>query len=151
SLTSTATTSIDVNDPRQRPPLVTGEQTLHSVTETVSKIAERPKPPRAWYVAFAISSSLTLMFFSLIGYLIFKGTGIWGNNSPVFWAWPIVNFVFWVGIGHAGTLISAILFLFRQNWRTSINRFAEAMTIFAVICAAIFPGIHVGRVWFAYW
>ena len=148
---ATATTSIDVNDPRQRPPLVTGEQTLHSVTETVSKIAERPKPPRAWYVAFAISSSLTLMFFSLIGYLIFKGTGIWGNNSPVFWAWPIVNFVFWVGIGHAGTLISAILFLFRQHWRTSINRFAEAMTIFAVICAGIFPAIHVGRVWFVYW
>ncbi len=148
---ATATTELDLNDPRRRPPLVTGEQDLHSITETVSKIAERPKPPRAWYVAFAIASSLTLMFFSLIGYLVYEGTGIWGNNSPVFWAWPIVNFVFWVGIGHAGTLISAILFLFRQNWRTSINRFAEAMTIFAVICAAIFPGIHVGRVWFAYW
>ncbi len=77
---------------------------------------------------------------TLIGYLIYKGVGIWGNMSPVFWAWPIVNFVFWVGIAHAGTLISAILFLFRQNWRTSINRASEAMTIFAVVCAGIFPG-----------
>ena len=91
------------------------------------------------------------MLFGLIGYLIATGVGVWGNNAPVFWAWPIVNFVFWVGIGHAGTLISAILFLFRQNWRTSINRFAEAMTIFAVACAGIFPAIHVGRVWFVYW
>jgi molybdopterin-containing oxidoreductase family membrane subunit len=89
--------------------------------------------------------------FSLIVYLIATGVGVWGNNIPVAWAWPIVNFVFWVGIGHAGTLISAILFLFRQNWRTSINRFAEAMTIFAVVCAATFPGIHVGRIWLAYW
>jgi len=91
------------------------------------------------------------MFLGLIGYLIVTGVGVWGNNSPVFWGWPIVNFVFWLGIGHAGTLISAILFLFRQKWRTSINRFAEAMTIFAVVCAGIFPGIHIGRVWFAYW
>ena len=76
---------------------------------------------------------------------------MWGNNNPVMWGFPIVNFVFWVGIGHAGTLISAILFLFRQKWRTAINRFAEAMTIFAVICAGTFPGIHVGRIWVAYW
>ena len=84
-------------------------------------------------------------------YLIVTGVGVWGNNSPVFWGWPIVNFVFWVGIGHAGTLISAILFLFRQQWRTSINRMAEAMTIFAVMCAGLFPGIHVGRIWLVYW
>ena len=84
-------------------------------------------------------------------YLIATGVGVWGNNSPVFWGWPIVNFVFWVGIGHAGTLISAILFLFRQQWRTSINRMAEAMTIFAVMCAGLFPGIHVGRIWLVYW
>ena len=121
------------------------------ITERVCKITERRKPPMAWYVAFAVSSSLTLMLFGLIGYLISKGVGVWGNNAPVFWAWPIVNFVFWVGIGHAGTLISAILFLFRQHWRTSINRFAEAMTIFAVMCAGIFPAIHIGRVWFVYW
>jgi molybdopterin-containing oxidoreductase family membrane subunit len=86
-----------------------------------------------------------------IGYLFWEGTGIWGLNNPIGWGWAIVNFVFWVGIGHAGTLISAVLFLFRQKWRTAINRFAEAMTIFAVICALVFPGIHVGRVWAAYW
>src|SRR5690606_24325398 len=84
-------------------------------------------------------------------YLFFAGTGTWGLNNPVNWGWAIVNFVFWVGIGHAGTLISAILFLFRQKWRTSINRAAEAMTIFAVVCAGLFPGVHIGRVWGAYW
>jgi molybdopterin-containing oxidoreductase family membrane subunit len=126
-------------------------KSYHAVTERVCEIAERPRPSRAWYIAITISSSLTLMFFGLVGYLISTGVGVWGNNAPVFWAWPIVNFVFWVGIGHAGTLISAILFLFRQDWRTSINRFAEAMTIFAVACAGIFPAIHVGRIWFVYW
>jgi molybdopterin-containing oxidoreductase family membrane subunit len=94
---------------------------------------------------------MAMMLGALIGYLILTGVGVWGNNNPVMWGFPIVNFVFWVGIGHAGTLISAVLFLFRQNWRTSINRFAEAMTIFAVICAGTFPGIHIGRVWLAYW
>lgn len=134
-----------------RLPLVDGQQSLSSITETVCRIVERPQTPRAWYIAFAVSSSLTLMLFGLIVYLISEGVGVWGNNSPVFWGWPIVNFVFWVGIGHAGTLISAILFLFRQQWRTSINRFAEAMTIFAVTCAGIFPAIHVGRIWLVYW
>tara|TARA_Y100000589_G_scaffold236924_1_gene224330 strand:+ start:2007 stop:3305 length:1299 start_codon:yes stop_codon:yes gene_type:complete len=105
----------------------------------------------AWYVTMAISSCMAMMLGALIGYLILTGVGVWGNNNPVMWGFPIVNFVFWVGIGHAGTLISAVLFLFRQNWRTSINRFAEAMTIFAVICAGTFPGIHIGRVWLAYW
>src|SRR4030095_13126775 len=80
-----------------------------------------------------------------------NGVGIWGNNNTVAWAWPIVNFVFWVGIAHAGTLISAILLLFRQKWRTSINRSAEAMTIFAVVCAGMFPLIHTGRIWMMYW
>jgi len=92
-----------------------------------------------------------MMLLGAVGYLLFEGIGIWGNNQPVSWAFDIVNFVFWVGIGHAGTLISAILFLFRQKWRTSINRFAEAMTIFAVICALLFPSIHVGRAWLLYW
>ncbi|MFK7817196.1 MAG: NrfD/PsrC family molybdoenzyme membrane anchor subunit, partial [Planctomycetaceae bacterium] len=119
--------------------------------DQVASLAEKPTATRAWKIAFAISVSATLMFFSLIVYLLVAGVGVWGNNAPVFWGWPIVNFVFWVGIGHAGTLISAILFLFRQDWRTSINRFAEAMTIFAVTCAGIFPAIHVGRVWFVYW
>jgi len=136
--------------PGQRASLITGKQTFSSVTEMVCAVAEQPQP-MIWYVLFGFSSLTALMFLSLIGYLILTGVGIWGNMSPVFWAWPIVNFVFWVGIGHAGTLISAILFLFRQNWRTSINRAAEAMTIFAVICAGIYPGIHVGRAWLAFW
>jgi Ni/Fe-hydrogenase subunit HybB-like protein len=139
-----------VDIPGRRAPLVTGNQTLGSVTNLVCGIAERPQP-FIWYVWFAVAISLAGMFFTLITYLLYKGVGVWGNMSPVFWAWPIVNFVFWVGIAHAGTLISAILYLFRQNWRTSINRAAEAMTIFAVVCAGIFPGIHVGRAWLAFW
>lgn len=139
------------DDPTRRAPLVDGRQDFASVTETVCRIAERPRPPRSWYVAFMAASAMTGVFFLCIGYLIITGIGVWGNNRPVGWAFDIVNFVFWVGIGHAGTLISAILFLFRQKWRTSINRAAEAMTVFAVICAAIFPGIHIGRVWLAYW
>lgn len=138
-------------DPRRRPDLVIGDNNFETVTDKVCRIAEVPRPPRAWYVAFSISVPLMLLFFALIGYLVATGIGVWGNNQPVAWAFDITNFVFWIGIGHAGTLISAILFLFRQNWRTSINRFAEAMTIFAVICAGIFPGIHVGRPWLAYW
>jgi Ni/Fe-hydrogenase subunit HybB-like protein len=138
-------------DPRRRPPLVLGVPDLHTVTETVCSIAERPKPPREWYLAITISSAWTLVLFTMIAYLFFTGVGVWGVNVPVAWGFAIINFVFWVGIGHAGTLISAILFLFRQKWRTSINRFAEAMTIFAVICAGMFPAIHVGRPWFEYW
>ncbi len=139
------------NDPAVRPTLIVGDNDLASVTEKVCRIAEQPKPPRAWYIAFAVSLSLLGVLGIAISYLIFTGVGVWGLNHPVAWGWAIVNFVFWVGIGHAGTLISAILFLFRQKWRTSINRFAEAMTIFAVMCAGIFPGIHVGRIWVTYW
>ena len=105
----------------------------------------------AWYVAIGISSLMLLNLLVMIAYQVWNGVGVWGNNVPVGWGWPIVDFVFWVGIGHAGTLISAILFLFRQRWRTSINRAAEAMTIFAVICALLFPTIHVGRIWVIYW
>ncbi|MEJ2055930.1 MAG: polysulfide reductase NrfD, partial [Calditrichaceae bacterium] len=130
-------------------PLITGNQTFATITEKISAITER-KTPRMWYVLFGFSSSLTIILFSLIGYLVWEGIGVWGVMIPVGWGWAIVNFVFWVGIGHAGTLISAILYLFRQKWRTSINRFAEGMTLFAVICALIFPGIHVGRIWVAY-
>lgn len=137
--------------PTRRARLVLGPADCSSVTETVCAIVERPRPPLAWYVAFAISVCATGMFFAAIGYLVTTGVGVLGNNKPVFWAWPIVNFVFWIGIGHAGTLISAILFLFRQRWRTGINRFAEAMTVFAVVCAGVFPAIHVGRAWVIYW
>ena len=129
--------------------LITGNQTFASITERISSITEN-KTPKIWYVLFGAASSLALMMFSMIGYLVWDGIGVWGVQNPVGWGWAIVNFVFWVGIGHAGTLISAVLFLFRQKWRTSINRFAEAMTLFAVICALIFPGIHVGRIWVAY-
>jgi molybdopterin-containing oxidoreductase family membrane subunit len=133
-----------------RAPLVLGRQDFRSVTDAVLAPMEW-KPPRGWYVFFGASVSLLMLLVVSIGYLIWEGTGIWGLNNPVGWGWAIVNFVFWVGIGHAGTLISAILFLFRQRWRTSINRAAEAMTIFAVMCALLFPSIHVGRIWVIYW
>ena len=130
---------------------MTGDkQSFEAITETVCALAERPMT-LAWKICFAMSSSLLGVLGICILYLVTTGVGVWGNNQPVAWGFPIVNFVFWVGIGHAGTLISAILFLFRQKWRTGINRMAEAMTIFAVICAAMFPGIHVGRPWLAYW
>jgi Ni/Fe-hydrogenase subunit HybB-like protein len=128
-----------------------GDNALAKITDTVVRVVETPRPPKAWYVAFACALVLLTMFLGNIAWLFWQGTGIWGNNNPVAWAWPIVNFVFWVGIGHAGTLISAVLYLFRQNWRTAINRAAEAMTIFAVICALCFPLIHVGRPWLPYW
>jgi molybdopterin-containing oxidoreductase family membrane subunit len=140
-----------INDPCKRAPLVLGPQNSATITDTVAGIAERPRPPLAWYVAFAISSAWMVFFFALIGYLIVTGIGVWGNNRPVYWAFDITNFVFWIGIGHAGTLISAILFLLRQKWRTSINRAAEAMTLFAVACAGIYPAVHVGRIWVVYW
>jgi molybdopterin-containing oxidoreductase family membrane subunit len=131
-------------------PLIQGNPGFHGITEAVSRIAER-KTTLNWLLLFGFAGSFSLVLLGSIGYLVYEGIGIWGLQVPVAWGWAIVNFVFWVGIGHAGTLISAILFLFRQRWRTSINRFAEAMTIFAVICALIFPGIHVGRIWVIYW
>ena len=133
------------------PPLVTGNRSFHDITEMVAKHTEREKTPMAWWVAISITSLLTLLLFAMLAYKIWNGVGVWGNNQPVAWGWPIVNFVWWVGIGHAGTLISAILFLFRQQWRTGINRSAEAMTLFAVMCAGIFPAVHVGRIWVVYW
>jgi Ni/Fe-hydrogenase subunit HybB-like protein len=146
---STAAKTVKITEITE-PPLIQGNPTFSSVNEKISSIAEA-KTPRMWYVALAISGSMLLMMLGMIAYLVWEGIGIWGVNIPVGWGWAIVNFVFWVGIGHAGTLISAILFLFRQKWRTSINRFAEAMTLFAVICALIFPGVHIGRIWVFYW
>ncbi len=131
-------------------PLLGEGTTFRSITETVARVTEN-KAPRAWWVAFLIAVTFLGVMTASIGYLFWAGTGVWGNNAPVYWAWDITNFVWWIGIGHAGTLISAVLFLFRQKWRTGINRFAEAMTIFAVICALIYPGIHVGRAWYAYY
>ncbi len=139
-----------VERPGERAPLVLGESSYHSITEAVCRIAENP-PSKLWVISFLVAVHLATMLGLCIAYLFYTGVGVWGNRNPVFWGWPIVNFVFWVGIGHAGTLISAILYLFRQEWRTSINRTAEAMTIFAVVCAGTFPGIHVGRAWLAFW
>ena len=138
------------NEEIKRVPLILGNKSFKEVTDLIAKPCE-DKTPKWWFIIFSASIALAGLLFSMIGYLVWDGVGVWGLNNPVGWGFAIVNFVFWVGIGHAGTLISAILFLFRQKWRTSINRFAEAMTIFAVICAGVFPGIHIGRVWAAYY
>ncbi|MBK9119395.1 MAG: polysulfide reductase NrfD [Phycisphaerales bacterium] len=137
-------------DPRSRAPLVLGGHDFTTLTDKVVGLTFRPTPP-AWYLAFAVALALLSLLFVTVGYLLTTGVGVWGNNNTVGWGFDIVNFVFWVGIGHAGTLISAILFLLRQNWRTGVNRLAEAMTIFAVMCAGLFPALHVGRVWLVYW
>ncbi len=134
----------------RRPPLILGARDFHTITEVVSAPLER-KPSLGWWLCLLASLAMLSLLLVQTAWLFWEGIGIWGVNNPVGWGYAIVNFVFWIGIGHAGTLISAILYLFRQTWRTSINRSAEAMTIFAVMCALIFPGIHVGRVWVAYW
>ena len=121
------------------------------LTTDVANLAFSPKPGKWWYIALAISLAMLGVLVASVVYVISTGIGVWGNSNPVGWAFDITNFVFWVGIGHAGTLISAVLYLLRQDWRTSINRAAEAMTIFAVACAGIFPLLHTGRPWFAYW
>jgi Ni/Fe-hydrogenase subunit HybB-like protein len=141
---------IQPDDPVKRAPLVLGNQTFGTVTDAVASIVER-KPPRTWVLLLMMAASVLAILGGSLADLVWKGTGRWGLNHPVGWAWDITGFVFWIGIGHAGTLISAILFLFRQKWRTSINRSAEAMTIFAVMAAGIYPAFHVGRVWLLYW
>jgi molybdopterin-containing oxidoreductase family membrane subunit len=133
-----------------RPPLIEGNKSIAQVTHDVCAPMEA-RPTALWWGALLVSFSLLVLGALAIGYQIAVGVGTWGLNRTVGWAFDITNFVFWIGIGHAGTLISAILFLFRQRWRTSVNRAAEAMTIFAVMCAGIFPVIHTGRPWFAYW
>jgi Ni/Fe-hydrogenase subunit HybB-like protein len=132
-------------------PIIGPGHTFSSVTDKISAVVLAQKTPRWWFVGFAIAFSGAMLLFYAIGYLVLKGIGIWGVNIPVAWGFDIVNFVWWIGIGHAGTLISAILLLLRQEWRTSINRFAEAMTLFAVACAALFPVLHLGRPWLFYW
>lgn len=132
-----------------RTPLVAHGRSLNWLTHNICNIVEE-KTPIWWWIAFIPSALLACVCFACFGYLIFTGVGVWGENIPVAWAWDITNFVFWIGIGHAGTLISAILFLTRQRWRTAVNRAAEAMTLFAVMCAGLYPGLHVGRVWMAW-
>jgi molybdopterin-containing oxidoreductase family membrane subunit len=137
--------------PHQKSEVIAPGHTLTSVSETITKIVLTRATPRGWYVGFAVAFLLVMVLLASIAKLLVEGIGVWGVNVPVGWGFAIINFVWWIGIGHAGTLISAILLLFRQEWRTSINRFAEAMTLFAVACAGVFPLLHVGRPWLAYW
>jgi Ni/Fe-hydrogenase subunit HybB-like protein len=136
--------------PLPRAVLVENNRSYSWITEKICGIIEG-KTPTWWWVCFALACFVASFTVAGISYLVATGVGVWGHSNPVNWAWDIVNFVFWIGIGHAGTLISAILCLLRQKWRTSINRAAEAMTIFAVVCAGIFPVFHVGRVWYAFY
>lgn len=129
-------------------PLVEAKKSFKEIDEVIALPTET-KPTKGWWIAFLISSTALLIGAFSLALTFYYGIGMWGNNNPVGWAFDIINFVFWIGIGHAGTLISAILFLFRQKWRTGIARFAEAMTIFAVMTAGIFPIIHTGRPWLA--
>jgi molybdopterin-containing oxidoreductase family membrane subunit len=126
-------------------------ETYGSVTETISSIVLTRRHPKSWMFGFAVAFALVMMLLFAISYLFYRGVGIWGINIPVAWGFAIVNFVWWIGIGHAGTFISAILLLLLQKWRTSINRFTEAMTLFAVACAAMFPLLHLGRPWVFFW
>ena len=132
-------------------PVLEPGHTYASVTDHISSIVLRRKMPFGWYIGFMVGCLGVMLLTSVIGKLIFVGVGIWGINHPVGWGFDILNFVWWIGIGHAGTLISAILLLLRQDWRTSINRSAEAMTLFAVASAGLYPALHTGRPWYDYW
>ena len=133
-----------------RQPLVTGGKTYSDVTADICRPIEN-KPTSSWWMGFSLGVLFLLVLVGTLTWTVWEGIGTWNTNKSVMWGWDITNFVFWVGIGHAGTLISSILLLFRQKWRMSINRSAEAMTIFAVFCAAIFPLFHMGRVWLGFW
>jgi molybdopterin-containing oxidoreductase family membrane subunit len=139
-------TPVDVGEPVIHP-----GHTFATVTDKISSVVLTMPIRPGWVLGFTISFVLLMMFTVAVAWLLINGTGIWGINIPVGWGFDIVNFVWWIGIGHAGTLISAILLLLHQTWRQSINRFAEAMTLFAVICAGMFPVLHTGRPWLAYW
>src|SRR6187402_2061459 len=145
----------DIDDPLHAvagtgtPPVIAPGHTFGSVTDKISAIVLTRKTSLGWWFGFGIAFALFNVLMVSIVYLLAVGTGIWGINVPVGWGFAIINFVWWIGIGHAGTLISAILLLFKQTWRTSINRFAEAMTLFAVACAAMYPLLHTGRPWLA--
>jgi molybdopterin-containing oxidoreductase family membrane subunit len=155
-----ATTDLKPNDPTRNAGIdpATGEyrvlakgQTFRSITDVISDIVLTPHTPFGFLVFLGLAGSVAIMLLVAVTWLFLKGVGIWAITQPVAWGFAIINFVWWIGIGHAGTLISAILLLFKQQWRNSISRFAEAMTIFAVVCAGMFPLIHVGRPWLGYW
>jgi molybdopterin-containing oxidoreductase family membrane subunit len=137
--------------PDPRPPVLAPGHNYGSINDKISGIVLNKWTPFSWFLGFAVGFLLLQVLMISVGWLLYRGTGIWGINNPVGWGFAIINFVWWIGIGHAGTLISAILLLLKQDWRTSINRFAEAMTLFAVACAGMFPLLHTGRPWFAYW
>ena len=139
----------DVRNPQA--PVIEPGYTFGTVTDKISSIVLTRPTSNGWFVGFGISFLVLMMLLYAMGYLFLRGVGIWGVNIPIGWGFAIVNFVWWIGIGHAGTLISAILLLLRQSWRNSINRFAEAMTLFAVACAGTFPLLHLGRPWLFYW
>ncbi|MFN7134332.1 MAG: NrfD/PsrC family molybdoenzyme membrane anchor subunit, partial [Myxococcales bacterium] len=140
-----------VHDPLEKYPVIACEHTDTSLNKSLFHHVWRPTEKR-WWMAFGLAAAVAGLLPASLALVVYKGIGVWGNNNTVGWAFDIINFVWWVGIGHAGTLISAILLLFQQKWRTSINRFAEAMTLFAVLCAAMFPLFHTGRPWYAaYW
>ena len=146
-----ASEALDRRGPSDEEPVLAPGHTFASVTDKISSLVlVRPYNWR-WVLGFATSSALVILLVVAVTYLLMEGIGIWGVRRPVMWGFAIVNFVWWIGIGHAGTLISAILLLLKQEWRTSINRFAEAMTLFAVACAGLFPLLHLGRPWFFYW
>ncbi|HRI88365.1 MAG TPA: polysulfide reductase NrfD, partial [Candidatus Hydrogenedentes bacterium] len=145
-----STTDVRLRDLEPKVPLLEHGHDYASLTDKIAEIVDTKPHPKIWFVLFAISSCGVLLLLYALGLLFTKGVGIWGVMIPVGWGWDIINFVWWIGIGHAGTLISAILLLFHQDWRTSINRFAEAMTLFAVVCAGMYPLIHMGRPWVAY-
>src|SRR5664280_1790046 len=133
------------------PPVLGPGQTFGSMTDTIADAVLTRPIGLGWLAGLAIGMGLVAILMAAVTYLFLIGVGIWGINIPVGWGFAIINFVWWIGIGHAGTLISAILLLLKQNWRNSINRFAEAMTLFAVACAGMFPVLHLGRPWLAYW
>ena len=132
-------------------PVIAPGHTFATISDKISAIVLTRGTPLGWFLGFAIAFSFLMLFLMAVTWLFIRGVGIWGIDIPVGWGFAIVNFVWWIGIGHAGTLISAILLLLHQSWRTSINRFAEAMTLFAVACAGMFPILHLGRPWLAYW
>src|SRR3954447_9881923 len=134
-----------------RPPVLGSGLTLGTVTDKITGVVLTQRAPLPWYLGVLIGLAGSGLLAMAVTYLFYRGVGIWGINIPVAWGFAIVNFVWWIGIGHAGTLISAILLLLKQPWRNSINRFAEAMTLFAVACAGMFPLLHMGRPWFFYW
>jgi len=132
-------------------PVIGPGHSYGSITDKIASIVETGRQPKFWWVGFGVGFALLQLFLVSAVMLLWKGVGLWGINNPVGWGFAIINLVWWIGIGHAGTLISAILLLLKQDWRTSINRFAEAMTLFAVACAGMFPLLHMGRPWFFYW